>query len=1740
MNQTGMSAFSQQSRRPNIGRSTCLHWFIGLVICLVSFQVTWAQETSPQNIGRAGGQESPPALQAFDEVYAALNEIGARPVGSEAAASTASLLKHRAEQLPNVEVRELTYTLQVPTTDEAEIRFDGRSIAVYPLTPAFTRLNATPAEGLEGPLVYAGSATPAELPPEKLHGSIALIEASAGSRWSEPRYYGAKATIILGSGQETWAQLRSHELHLPVNVPRFYVPAGPQAEALRQAALRPDEATRATVRVAANWRARSVSSLLVLVKPSSPLAGPTPAPMITAGYESSSLVTDVAPGASQAANTAAAFALLEHLANNPVERPVLFHFGGADSVQLLSTRHAMLALAQSPRAWREEIAEIDRQAEQLEPLLARARQLQTSPAGLDPKVDSLLIERLVELVETARSLDQEVLFRLRRFDNSRLTPEEIQLKADLEQRQVELNAVRNAFRHEPEALDAPEVLADTAAFIEELVHKLAGGGAYGRGMLADIDERRAMLEQRIATYAWFAQETGYGAEADPTARQQRLIELMISLDLSDRGLRLGPVDKGEFDNSGTQNMVGSFRSWFDRQARAATDDPGHWFNGLPVRFDLGSINLRAPTESHMVAPLALPMEMAKPFGIPGIGIVTFDDLRMHRDTPADTADRLEAPVIRRQVATLLEVLGRAFGDMDFRERIEARQRVNGFTGQVVSPSPGQPVPSLPRPGFHVAYAYVTDANASDVKLRTLPFTPGVRRVEVKLSDADGKYIYEGLSSLTNNFRRLGVLAYKVEPDTGKLVAATDFGRQASDIKFGVDLNSRSIPPVRSLVFSAEQMTLVGLYDPRFLRGLNRAILLDARKNAEFSRFNVTLHDQMMSAFVEPDSRSVVVFRYGNVGNRLLLLNMAQAESDGGAAGQTEGIGAGRGFTTEEINDLRAIALQTSRDFHRLDQLRLAAYREAGVTNTFLDELSRQAGETIAHAAAALQGRVEGLTAQDIRSARLEAGETDLAEEPVSSTLAWPSQETLGASKYVADSTEAWAMESLVYSAAQAMANDVVRAVIFLLLLCVPFAFCLERLLIGSSNVYKQIGYLAGFFSVMLFSLWLFHPAFKITSSPLIIVLAFAIIFMSIVVISVVYEKFETELKKIRSGRGTAPGTSFARASVLMSAVNLGIANMRKRKFRTALTSITVVLITFAVLCFASGSTSRSTTSLPVGLTADGPGVVVRQRGFRPLGEEIIDRLKAVYPDKQFVQRWWNVSAAEPNVRTMLVAEQPDGTPKVVMLRGLLGLSPGESKLSDIADVIGPGFQRLEEGQQDVIYLSTQASDELGVGLGDVVRLGGLSLEVAGIYNGDAFDQRLVMLSGEPLAPLEYTEGALDAGGQRLSQTGEDTLDLDPEDSAAEINQAYTHLPGDEFAVVPAAVSRLMPDANLHTLGLRLQDDQQVDAMSQDLAYRFSLAVFASRSDGVQMISAGTPTNLAGYQVAVPLAIGGLIIFNTMMGSIAERKREIHVYTSLGLAPLHVGALFVAEALTYGLIGTIFGYVIGQGLGTVLVRFDLLGGMTLNYSGTSAMLTIGLILLVVLLSALVPARVASKIAAPSIDRTWKVPAPQDGRIIASLPFTINKTAAAGCLGYLAEYFDAHKEGSIGKFSADDIEPVKLLTPDGQEVSALQASVWLTPFDLGVRQTLLLSIRPGEFADIYEVEVQLDLESGPDEAWYRMNRSFLTELRKQFLQWRSLSVEKMQQYIEESQKLYAGARIIEQRREGVHAEPTPVGV
>src|SRR5206468_1355897 len=154
-----------------------------------------------------------------------------------------------------------------------------------------------------------------------------------GARWSNAFYFGARAAIILGSGETTNFDLRSHDLLAPVNLPRFYVPPGALADALRGGHIAGDVTLKASV----DWKRAAAANFYALVRSSAPTS--SGALMISVPYDSTGLVPDLATGASQATQAACGLALLRDLSKTPLPRPVVVFFTGADAIQMLGTRN---------------------------------------------------------------------------------------------------------------------------------------------------------------------------------------------------------------------------------------------------------------------------------------------------------------------------------------------------------------------------------------------------------------------------------------------------------------------------------------------------------------------------------------------------------------------------------------------------------------------------------------------------------------------------------------------------------------------------------------------------------------------------------------------------------------------------------------------------------------------------------------------------------------------------------------------------------------------------------------------------------------------------------------------------------------------------------------------------------------------------------------------------------------------------------------------------------------------------------------------------------------------------------------------------------------------------------------------------------------------------------------------------------------------------------------------------------
>ena len=1108
---------------------------------------------------------------------------------------------------------------------------------------------------------------------------------------------------------------------------------------------------------------------------------------------------------------------------------------------------------------------------------------------------------------------------------------------------------------------------------------------------------------------------------------------------------------------------------FDRIVRRRADELGR---GALDRYVPETLSTLPTLESWLPVPRAFSTDISLAHGLPGATFATVQDAATPLDTPGDTAVAFSAEAYMaqwNQVALLLLGDGAHKGvltDPDFHARTGLAAVTDSQTIRVAEPTLGDPSAHLGTPGALVG-AWQERSTTSFL----LPPMQGTRAFDFEITGIDGSATFTGL---INTY--FALQAFTFRPDGGVARALAQSADQQSG---GISVFSPdSAHAGRAMLFEARRLDLFALFDPRYGQALDHLTLLDARRRDAVGTGSQFIDRGMAALFFPPDTRWQLLASRGDLGNRMILINATAGNPDG------------EGFATTDAADIGPLAWRAARDFAALDAKRNGDLERRGISSAIIDDLRASA-----------------------------AGELSAAEA---------ARQALDYPAWLAHAGAAWSYESQAYAALISTSNGIIHGVIFLLLAIIPFSYFLERLLFGFTSVYRQIVAFACIFAAMTGGLW-FHPAFRISAAPIMILLAFFIILLSSLVVFLLFGKFEEEIARLRGAAVAAHSGSLRRAAVLGAAVRLGLSNMRRRGMRTALTLLTLILLTFTLLCFTS---VRESLGLVPQVLADGPknavpAILLRNPGWRALWPEMIPPARAAAGDGGGLsQRWWLASDTPETLLALPIRRMGAAVnARDVMTAGaLLGLdtAEGEFHAGDLEKLL-PGWHRFSTGE-NVCLLPITAQAGGAVRVGDEVTLLGHRLIVAGFFNPNALEN-FRQLTGDSMMPVNPSSVSAAA-------------DSRPRDQATSAEPRYDYLDPRQVAIVPIPVVRAL-GGRLSSVILRPADGAKILPAAQSLARQWAFSIIVCTPGGggagepqirsYNAAASSVPQNLD--RVLVPMVLAGIIVLNTMLGAVAERSREIHAYTSLGLAPSHVATLFLAEAAALGTLGVVFGYIFGQGLATVLSYFHLLEGVDLNYSSAGALLTVSLVLGIVMLSALWPAHTAARIAAPSLRRDWKLPRPVGDLLQVELPFTVNAAAARGICAFLEEYFLSVAQTGAARFTTDALKTFSAYANSTFEISDLKSEippirgfhcrVWLAPYDLGVIQKFWLAIHPTGDPHVFEVHLTLIREAGSPSAWLRLNRPFLTEVRKQFLLWRALSPEAMHDYVLQSAKLFAHA-------------------
>ena len=710
------------------------------------------------------------------------------------------------------------------------------------------------------------------------------------------------------------------------------------------------------------------------------------------------------------------------------------------------------------------------------------------------------------------------------------------------------------------------------------------------------------------------------------------------------------------------------------------------------------------------------------------------------------------------------------------------------------------------------------------------------------------------------------------------------------------------------------------------------------------------------------------------------------------------------------------------------------------------------------------------------------------------------------------------LENRVYGPLRGVTEDLVEAVVVLLLLNIPFAFAMERLVFGFPSIYKQIMGFVGFFLATFAILYATHPAFALASAPVVIFLAFVIILLGAITTAIMMGKIKEEIRKLQGLASTVHGVE-SESSTTLSAILIGIAGMRNRPLKTFLTCATVVLLTFTILVFASFSSEQGVVETNLGGGSGPNRIELHRLSFLDVDDAYVDALRSLYGDRYEIARRGGLFLVP--TRSTDTGNTP-ATPERFLYLPSSGetLEMGAVMGADAVE-FGPAaayaevLSGFEQGDlpHPPVFLPPVATNSLTrLARGDEIRLNGVPFSFAGFFSPDAL--RAVSTIDELRAvPPDFRTTLANSGSQATSGASMETFE---EMSSG----AFEWFAPDRIAIAPMDALRAAygEDCMVNFLVMYPHPDAagSIDADAEAIAPAFQGAVHVKSADGARQLFFSNTVQGSGFSdIVIPLLLGGLIIFSSLMGSIVAREKEIFTYSALGLAPVDVGALFFAESAVYSVIGGMGGYLLSQLVAKLLDFLGSLGWFTppeMNFSSLTSVCTILIVMAVVMLSTIFPALRASKSANPGVARKWRMPRPKGDKLEFVFPFTVNSVDFAGILSFIREHFENHADATLGAFAARDVRLFEHPDPKhpGRKTVGIEANVSLAPFDLGIFQKFRMYSQEFEIEGIDEVVVDLTRIGGSPVSWQRSNRAFAAELREQFLLWRSLPIETVEHY------------------------------
>ena len=636
-----------------------------------------------------------------------------------------------------------------------------------------------------------------------------------------------------------------------------------------------------------------------------------------------------------------------------------------------------------------------------------------------------------------------------------------------------------------------------------VVPALAPGAEEAGGLIALLDLARRFSERPVPASLCFLATSGHNhvlsGVADFLARHCRKREfftrsitaseaikadLFIGLDLSSGDGRVASFSQGTFyygwdTHLLAQNALAGAARVLDGHAARMWGKPGagdRYLNGVapPTRTWKDLLGWRA----------AFDAEVATQTGTPGLTFATPFDARPRCDTPGDTAAAVDAGNLARQVATIGELLAAALADPGFFEelKLDLPDDARALRGEVhefertITGLPNKPVP-------HALMTYRAGISWGGASRKTYGTVRGLHAWFSKSADptfarTETGTFYVPVVRIPEYWQWIMMeLEGWGFSDDGRIVMARDTG-PLTKMQFSpsVGFQEREGKTLH-VMFRCLPFTILEPMDARYLRFLDGMTLTDGRDQPFMNEgFSIVANQALAQEAFTP---AVVIF----------APKLAEAETRVKALLTTGPFGLQGVFTGAD----ESLLDPAQADFG----LKEAQGRGYPAARRVLTRAPFQGAKDL-WALDDARGRT--LKRYNVRNFRIEALHDRAHDGLMEAREAWTKRRY---ADFLEAARRAWGYEARAYPEFRSVANDLVRTVVFYCVLLLPFSFCLERLFFTFADLRRQIVATAAFFILAFLALSRVHPAFRISSNPVIIFLAFIILSLGIFVLAII-------------------------------------------------------------------------------------------------------------------------------------------------------------------------------------------------------------------------------------------------------------------------------------------------------------------------------------------------------------------------------------------------------------------------------------------------------------------------------------------------------------------------------------------------------------------------------------------------------------------------------------------------------------